>query len=239
MSLDRVARLPRRLAARAGQELGARRLRSRLRIAPRDDLVSFGVGYGAWTIPDVLDETSVVYLGGIGKDIVFDLSLIARYGCTVHAFDPVPESVEYARAAARAEPRFVLHPTGLWSDDGALRFFDHREPGFVSHSATDMHATGTFFEAPVRAVDSLMRELRHDHVDLLKLSVEGSEYELVGDVLAKQIDVRVLCVEFAQPAPLARIEETLASLERAGYELVVASLPPWNWKLTLVRAGRS
>jgi FkbM family methyltransferase len=233
MALHRVAKLPRRLAARGSQELAARRLRASVSVSPRPDLVTFGFGYGAWTIPDVLDARSNVYLAGVGKDVGFDLSLIARYGCTVHAFDPVPEAIEYARAATAFEPRFVLHEAGLWSADGALRFYDHPEPGFVSRSATNMHGTAGHFEAPVRSVDSVMTELGHDHLDLLKLSVEGSEYEIVRDVLAKQVDVRVLCVEFAQPAPLDRIHETLRELQRSGFTVVAASLPAFFWTITL------
>jgi FkbM family methyltransferase len=209
-----------------------------LTVTPRDDVVGMGLPYGRWAVPaSLIDADSACYLAGIGKDISFDLGLIARFGCTVHAFDPVPEAIAYARAAAAAEPRFVLHPAGLWSQDGSLRFYDHREPGFVSHSATDMHDTGTYFEAPVRSVASLMREFGHDHVDLLKLSVEGSEYEIVGNVLDQQLDVRVLCVEFAQPAPRRPIDAAVARLRAAGYELVEASLPPWGWKLTFMRAA--
>lgn len=233
MALDRVARLPRRLAARGSQELAARRLRAALSVTHSLDLVTFGTGYGAWTIPNILNEHSNIYLAGIGMDVTFDLSLIARFGSTVHAFDPVSEAVDYARAATAAEPRFVLHEEGLWSADGTLRFYDHRQPGFVSHSATNMHGTSHHFEASVRSVDSLMAELGHDRLDLLKLSVEGSEYEIIEDVLAKRIAILVLCVEFAQPAPLGRIKRTLQQLERAGYGVVSASLPPWNWKITL------
>jgi FkbM family methyltransferase len=218
------------------QRARTRAFEQTLQVSPRDDLVGMGLPYGRWAVPSsLLGADAACYLAGIGKDISFDLGLIARFGCTVHAFDPVPEAVAYARAAAAAEPRFVLHPEGLWSKDGALRFYDHREPGYVSHSATDMHGTGAYFEAPVRSVKSLMDELGHDHVDLLKLSVEGSEYELVGHVLDEQLDVRVLCVEFAQPAPRGPIDAVLARLRPAGYVLVEASLPPYNWKLTFVR----
>src|SRR5438128_8046789 len=104
MAASDVARLPKRLAARGRQELAVRRLRRRLEIASRNDLVSFGLAYGRWTVPATLDEQSVAYLAGIGRDITFDLSLIARFGCTVHAFDPVPESIDFARIATRAEP---------------------------------------------------------------------------------------------------------------------------------------
>lgn len=209
----------------------------RLRTQPRADLIEMGTRYGGWTIPgSLLDADSACLLAGVGRDITFDLGLIGRFGVTVHALDPVPAAIAFATAAAAAEPRFVLHPCGLWSADGTLRFYSHREPGFVSHSATDMHATGAYFEAPVRSVESLMAELGHDHVDLLKLSVEGSEYEIIGHVLDRELDVRTLCVEFSQPAPSAPVRAVLKRLRRARYDLVASTLQPFGWKLTFVRS---
>lgn len=222
-----------RVGRRVTQRTNAWRLRRSLTVEPRADLVSIGTAYGGWSIPaDMLGGDSVCYLAGLGEDASFDLSLIERFGCTVHAFDPVPEAASYAQTVSAREPRFHFHSCGLWSSDGALRFYDNAEPGFVSRSATNMHETGSYTEAQVRAVDSLMSELGHERIDLLKLSVEGSEYEIAGDVLAKQLPVGVLCVEFAQPAPLAPIVEQIHALEQGGYQLVNASLPPFNWKLT-------
>ncbi|HEY7952576.1 MAG TPA: FkbM family methyltransferase [Solirubrobacteraceae bacterium] len=222
-----------RLKRAVGQRVNARRLRSSLQITPREDLVSIGSTYGAWTIPaQALSKDSACYLAGLGEDASFDLGLIERFGCTVHAFDPVPEAARYAEGVAAEEPRFHFQPVGLWSSDGTLRFYENAEPGFVSRSATNMHGTGSYTEAPVRSVASLMSEFRDERVDLLKLSVEGSEYEILGEVLSKRLPVGVLCVEFAQPAPLQKIRAEIAALEAAGYELVNASLPPFNWKLT-------
>src|ERR1700686_3512242 len=212
-----------RLTRAVSQRVNARRLRSALCIAPRDDLVSIGSTYRAWTIrAHALSEDSACYLAGLGEDASFDLGLIKRFGCTVHAFDPVPEAMRYAEGVAAQEPRFHFQPVGLWSSDGTLRFYENAEPGFVSRSATNMHGTGAYSEAPVRSVASLMSELGDERVDLLKLSVEGSEYEILGEVLAKHLSVGVLCVEFAQPAPLEKIRAQIAALEASGYELVHA-----------------
>jgi FkbM family methyltransferase len=219
------------------QRLNARRLRSSLRIVPREDLVSIGSSYGGWTIPaGALTEDSTVYLAGLGEDASFDLGLIERCGCEVHSFDPVPEAARYAQSIAAMQPRFHFRPVGLWSSDGTLRFYDNPEPGFVSRSATNMHGTGAYSEADVRSIASLMNELGHERVDLLKLSVEGSEYEILSDVLAKRLPVGVLCVEFAQPAPLEKIRAQVLELEAAGYQLVHAALLPFNWKLTFATA---
>lgn len=235
--MRRLAAVPRRVIGRPRQILKARRLLGRIRVEPRDDLVTIGsAGYGAWTIPgSLLGPESVVYAAGVGTDISFDLGLIARFGCTVHAFDPIPAAATYVGEAASAEPRLVFHPVGLWSADGHARFFQHTQPSFVSHSATNMHRTDRFFEAPVRAVSSLMRELGHEHLDLLKLSVEGSEYAILDSVLTDRVAVRVLAVEFAQPAPLTPVTAMCRRLRESGFALVAASLPAWNWKLTFCR----
>ena len=211
-----------------------------LSLVPRSDLVTIGdPGYGGWTVPEtLLGVDSVCYLAGVGEDITFDLGLIARFGCTVDALDPVPEAAVHVAQASAHEPRLRFHPFGLWSSDTTLRFSDPRAAGFVSRSATDMHATGGGIELPVRSVRSLMAELGHERIDLLKLSAEGSEYEILDHVLGEGIDVRVLCVEYAQPAPEpAMVNGSVRRLASGGFDVVAASVLPWNWKLCFVGRG--
>jgi FkbM family methyltransferase len=218
----------------------SRTFRANMRVVPRDDLVRIGSpGYGFWVVPaNLLGVDSVCYLAGVGEDITFDLGLIARFGCSVHAFDPVPRSAEFAAVAAAHEPRFTFHPCGLWSHDTTLSFHQPIEEGFISHSATNLHGTAPAFEAKVRSVGSLMKELGHDHVDLLKISAEGSEYEILRGVLDEGVRPTAICVEFAQPAPPGQAEAASERLDRDGYDLVSATVSPWNWKLTYVARDR-
>jgi len=87
-----------------------------------------------------------------------------------------------------------------------------------------------------RRLDSLADELEIDHIDLLKISAEGSEYEIVDHVLASGVRVGVLCVEFAQPAPIERAQSTIAATRAAGFELVrdFGMVTAAGWKLTFV-----
>lgn len=225
--------IARRASHAITQRVQALRLRKSLHVARRENLVRIGTSYGGWAIPaGALTSDSVCYLAGLGEDASFDLGLIEQVGCTVHAFDPVPEAARYAQTITAKEPRFEFRPIGLWSSDGVLRFYDNAAPGFVSRSATNMHATSAYSEAQVRAVGSLMAEWGHRRIDLLKLSVEGSEYEILGNVLAERIPIGLLCVEFAQPSPLAPIRRQVKALEASGYELIDVYLHPYNWKLT-------
>jgi FkbM family methyltransferase len=200
-------------------------------------MVMLGNPYGGYPLPSsMLDDRSICYLAGTGEDISFDLAIIERFGCEVYAFDPVPRAAAYVAEAAAGEPRHHFMPVGLWSSDATLTFHAPAQSGFVSHSATNLQDTEAAFQAPVRSIASLMKELGHDHLDLLKISAEGAEFEILDHVLAAAIDVQVLCVEFAQPASVKRVQEYGRRLQAAGYQLVGTG--EWRqWKLTFARTA--
>jgi FkbM family methyltransferase len=200
-------------------------------------MVMLGSAYGGYPVPSsMLDDRSICYLAGTGEDISFDLALIERFGCEVYAFDPVPRAAAYVERAAAEEPRHHFTAVGLWSSDTTLTFHAPPQEGFVSHSATNIQDTEAAFQAKVRSVASLMKELGHDHLDLLKISAEGAEFEILDHVLSAGIDVRVLCVEFAQPASVKRVLDYCRRLQRTDYRLVGAG--QWRqWKLTFACTG--
>jgi FkbM family methyltransferase len=213
-----------------------RDFQSRTHVESRSDLVFLGTPYGGWTVASgLLHPGSVCYLAGIGEDITFDLHLIARFGCTVHAFDPVPQSQRYAEISTVHEPRFHLHRFGLWSSDTVLEFHEPERRGYISHSATNLKRTEVAFAAQVRSLRSVTSELGHSNIDLLKLSVEGSEYELIENLVSERIPVRMLAVEYAQPAPLDRIESSIDHLRAAQFVLTDVT----GWKLLFVNTDFS
>lgn len=198
-------------------------------------LVRLGGAYGAWTVPEgVVRPDWVVYCAGVGEDISFDLTLIARYGCEVHAFDPTPRSAVYVREAAADEPRFHFCDWGLWSHDDEVRFYAPRDPAHVSHSIVNLQGTDDFFVGTVRSLASTMRTLGHDRLDLLKLDIEGAEHAVLDDLVAGPLRPQVLCVEFDQPVPPHRVVRTIRRLRSAGYRIAHVS----GWDYTFVR-GRS
>src|SRR3546814_13240808 len=78
-------------------------------------------------------------------------------------------------------------PVGLWSEDATLRFYAPRDPTHVSHSIVNLQETESYFEARCRSIASLMAELGHDRLDLLKVDVEGAEHEVIRSMLASGI----------------------------------------------------
>jgi FkbM family methyltransferase len=180
-----------------------------------------GARSGVWTVCDRhLGPDSVVYSVGVGDNVAWDLAMIERFGVTVHAFDPTPASVRWvARQALPASFRF--HPVGLAARDGVAYFrAPRRRDGF---NFTPARAGDTdAIAAPVRRLSTLMAELGHRHVDVLKLDIEGGEYDVLADMLAKGLDVRQVLVEFHhnfRAIPFSRTTAAVRALSDAGYRL--------------------
>ena len=208
-------------------------MRTGVDVQPRDDLIVIGdLRYGGYRVPvDMLNADSVVYSVGVGEDIRFDLSLIARYGCTVHAMDPVPRSAVYARSAAAYEPRYDYHELAVWSRDETVTFYAPRQEGHVSHSAVNLFETDVAFEASGRTLRSLMGEWGHNRIDLLKVSAEGAEFEILQTLLRDGPVVPILCAEFTRPT-VARARGMMRALQSAGYVLVSARVARGGWTFT-------
>ena len=89
-------------------------------------------------------------------------------------------------------------------------------------------------EVRCRSLSSLLRELDHDRIDMLKLDVEGAEYEVLDAALREGVDFGVLCVEFHKAPSIAPMVEMTARLEAAGFEPVTLA----GFDVTFVRPGR-
>lgn len=188
----------------------------------RLDLERHGGDYGGWNVwPTPLDAASVVYSLGVGEDVSFDLSLIERFGVTVHAFDPTPRSAAWV-ARQRLPDRFRFHPVGVYDRDGTVELFPPSDPAHVSCSVVPAAAGGPPIEVPVRRLSTLLAELGHPRIDLLKIDIEGAEYAVLRDLLASGVAVGQLLVELHHRFPtigLARSRAAIAELRRAGFRV--------------------
>jgi FkbM family methyltransferase len=179
---------------------------------------------GAWweICPRGIGPGSVVYCVGIGTDISFDLALIETYGVTVHAFDPTPGSIAWLKAQ-RLPSQYRWREVGLAAHDGRATFFPPENRSYVSHTMVPgVGDDDRAIEVEVRRVSTLMRDLGHGRIDVLKMDIEGAEYDVLDDMLATGVMPRQLLVEFHHRFPGVGIEPTRRTVERlnaAGYRI--------------------
>lgn len=197
---------------------------------------------------------SIIYSFGAGEDISFDVELAHASGAKVHIFDFTPRALKHiydvkdhyeGKSYLQPNKRYgggdpgyltrlminrvessqlVVHPWGLYVEDCSLPFFFPHNPDHVSLSAKPEGKSGTTLIAPVKCLETIMLELGHDHIDVLKLDIECVELEVLDQMLKSDIRPKHLAVDFDS----ARIHQRqslqcvqmLQRLQEAGYKMI-------------------
>lgn len=149
----------------------------------------------AWTFcPRGLGPGSIIYSGGVGRDVTFEHALVKNFGCNVVLFDPSPTGLETMALPENQIPQFRHHAVALAEKSGTLRFAPPKEEQEGSwFTAPEGEAT---IEVPCVDLATLMQRNGHDHIDLLKIDIEGAEYGVLDDLLRRKLRVGQVLVEF-------------------------------------------
>lgn len=148
-----------------------------------------------WVISsNSLDKDKVVYSFGVGTDISFDLDLIKKYGCQVYAFDPTPKSVKWIKEQ-NLPFNFKFMEYGVSDKNELITFYPPENQDHVSYS-TKKNDEQVGIQLPVYRLKTIMENLGHKKIDLLKMDIEGAEYEVIKDLITSNIDVKQLLIEF-------------------------------------------
>lgn len=151
-------------------------------------------------------EPFVVYSAGIGNQINFELELMdllqnKEVSCELFAIDPTPKSLEFLNKQDLPQNFHVL-PYALAASDCEIKFKLPKRKGWISGTAIDATQDSRRLDmknsvnVKGRSIKSLMTELRHTHIDLLKMDIEGSEFDVLESVLLDDsIVIRELCFD--------------------------------------------
>ena len=187
----------------------------------------FGSEYGGWHIAiERINADSIVYSCGVGEDASFDIEMITKFGLVVHAFDPTPRSINWVNNKGFTE-RFILHEYGLADFDGEAHFNPPVNPEHISHTILDRDSTNhKSIIVPVKKIETIMKELGHKHIDIIKMDIEGAEYKVIEDISTSAIRPTQVLVEFHHRFPnvgLKMTKRAITRLRSIGYSLFSVS----------------
>lgn len=183
-----------------------------------------GTNYGGWILPKStnLNENSIVYSGGVGEDMSFDIKLVSKYNCNVLLIDPTLKAKihfdEYKKYILDKEYKFKgnIQPDyyytikdekhniskikyldiGIWNKKDTLKFYRQDNNKYVSQSLIDGMFGEHYDIIQVDSIKNIMKQNNHTNIDLLKLDIEGAENVVLENMLDDKIHPKYLCIEF-------------------------------------------
>jgi FkbM family methyltransferase len=211
-------------------------LRTRLVPDLKIDSCRLGSDYGGWAIiPGLIDQDSIIYSFGVGEDASFDLALIESYGATVFAFDPTPKAIKWVEQQ-NIGANFRFFPLGISDGDGQMTVYAPENPSHVSYTVLEgLPGRHDAVSVEVRRLPTIMHELGHDRLDILKMDIEGAEYRVIHDICQSNIRPKQILLEFHHFMPGLEYQTTVASvreLRKCGYR--VFSISPSGHEFSLI-----
>lgn len=186
--------------------------------------MKLGTDYGGWYIPikNMLNKESIIYSGGVGEDISFDIKLQSKYNCNIYLIDPTVKSIKHFEECKKyfCDKTFKFTggiqkdyydniknetpnmdkisyiETGLWDKKTKLKFYKQSNENYVSQSLISNMFTSNYDIVNVDSIRNIMNDLGNTTIDLLKLDIEGAEIVVLDKMLDDNIYPKYLCIEF-------------------------------------------
>lgn len=182
---------------------------------------------GFYVCPKLLNENSIVYSFGIGKDISFDKAILAKHKCKLFAFDPTPKSIDWIKNQ-NLPTNFYFYQYGIGIKSEIIDFYLPKNPDHVSGSATLQTniSVEKGIKVQMNSFSDIVKELKHNHIDLLKMDIEGSEYEVLEDIITSEVVIDQILVEFHDrffKEGFEKSTKTVNTLRKNGYEIFAQS----------------
>lgn len=150
---------------------------------------------------------------GVGENTSFDEQVHQAHGLQVHLFDPTPRSVEFIKKK-NLPAAFHFHAVAIWNREETLTFRLPENPAHVSLSVVEKKQHNGIIQLPAKRFATICQDLGLTEVALLKLDIEGAEYEVIPDILASGIRIKQIAIEFHHRFDEVAVSKTKAIIKQ-------------------------
>ena len=167
------------------------------------------------------NESVVLDLGGYHGD--FAAAIFEKYGCHIYIFEPVQRFHQSCATRFQANARIICLNYGLSSDDKFLNI------GLAENASSfELPLTqGVVEMVKVRSVVSCIRELGIERIDLMKINIEGGEFEVLPAMIASG-DIKK--VQFLQVQFHNFVENAMSRRSTIRSHLEKSHAEMWNYE---------
>jgi FkbM family methyltransferase len=118
----------------------------------------------------------------------------SRYNALVHVFEPNPRLFDVLRGKLSSDPQVVLHPFGLAAANTTCRMSIAGMGSSVYSESPSERIAMEHVDIELRDVKEVFNELGLLEVALLKVNIEGGEYDFLSRLIACGLHTRCDCV---------------------------------------------
>lgn len=170
-----------------------------------------------WLVPEgPAPHGGIAYSAGIGTNCDVEVYL-SRIGYEVWCFDPTPDVEGNIVLPLEQNPHLHFMPVAVGLEDGEAVFHQSR-PGRPLYTLEPGNHRGVDITVPVLPVWTIMHNLGHPRIDLLKMDIEGSEADVIQQVLDAGVRPDVLMIEW-HDSPERANQSVRQQLEIVGYKV--------------------
>jgi FkbM family methyltransferase len=156
--------------------------------------------------------------------------IFCKYGCIIHVFEPVDKFYEEIKGKFTKNNKVFVHNFGLGNKDEEVSF------GVDGNASSEFIGSDDHFEkVQLRSVVEIFKENDIKVVDLMKINIEGGEYDVLealinAGLISKILNIQVQFHDFVPDAQarMKKIHEKLKLTHQLTYHYEFV----WeNWKL--------
>jgi FkbM family methyltransferase len=189
---------------------------------------------GFFVCPDIMKQSGIVYSFGV-EDISFDIEIIKHFDCKVYAFDPTPRAIKFIERQGEID-KFNFHPIAIHHEDGYVNFFVPLNPDQISGHIHDEGNDYKSIRVEGKKFSTIAKEFGHRAIDLIKMDIEGSEYDIIDDILESDVVIPQILMEVHtrfKGNGVAKTKNLIKKMNTAGYK--IAAISPSGIELTFVK----
>jgi len=129
---------------------------------------------------EYLNSDSIVFDVG-GETGIWSKEIYSKYEPNLYVFEPHPRAVKILEETF-AGKKAKIFPYGLGSKNESAKLSDSGMGSSIYDSSTS-YAVSEKFDIEIRDIAEVIKELELDSIDLIKINIEGGEYDLVPHMI--------------------------------------------------------
>ena len=137
-------------------------------------------------------DSIVLDIGGFKGDFAQQIS--NKFKCTIHIFEPMRNQAAYIANRSKNNNKVFVHPVGVGgkSEDITIYIPEGKDEATM-HPGDSKIAS----EENIKVVDivEVFKKLDIEKVDLMKLNIEGAEFDLLDRLIAKKLHKKVTDIQ--------------------------------------------